>query len=296
MVLCRQCGSGKLIHRGALPKGRRFAGQALVPELPGGVLYECAECSLAFRHPTLSKAEYLRLYQKADDNIWDPDQSRTDLRLVRETILREYRRGRVLDVGCYTGGLLASLDAGFDKFGIEPSASAAAAAERNGVKVLGAEMKDLRNQTFDVICAVDVIEHVEDPLRMLAEMAGALRPGGAILVSTGDYSARAWALCGASYWYCAFPEHVSFLSPEWARKAAASLELRVEVDRFPYRTLSSRERIRAVAETTVNAARASADALSKAIFPDSRPLSPRFSIGTPGLFVDHFLALFKSRG
>ncbi|HSQ02692.1 MAG TPA: hypothetical protein VLN59_01580, partial [Burkholderiales bacterium] len=42
-----------------------------------------------------------------------------------------------------------------------------------------------------------------------------------------------WKLMGNHYWYCAIPEHISFLSERWFRHAATSLDLRlVELTRY----------------------------------------------------------------
>jgi SAM-dependent methyltransferase len=43
---------------------------------------------------------------------------------------------------------------------------------------------DLPDDSFDVVCSFETIEHLPDPERYLAEMARVLRPGGTYLVST----------------------------------------------------------------------------------------------------------------
>jgi SAM-dependent methyltransferase len=88
---------------------------------------------------------------------------------------------------------------------------------------------------FDVITAFDVIEHVEEPVRFLGILADKLKPGGDIIISTGNTSAKAWRFLGSRYWYCWYPEHIVFINPAWATGAADKLGLSlIEAAAFSY--------------------------------------------------------------
>src|SRR5918911_194759 len=50
---------------------------------------------------------------------------------------------------------------------------------------------------FDAVFMIDVIEHLADPVRTLAEVARVLRPGGTLCLVTPDASAVAARLAGA---------------------------------------------------------------------------------------------------
>jgi methionine biosynthesis protein MetW len=95
--------------------------------------------------------------------------------------------GRVLDVGCGSGGLLARLagSAGW-RAGVElsPLAAAAAAAVADEVVNAGAGGPlPFPPASFDVVVCADVLEHLADPAAALAGAAGLCRPGGAVVVS-----------------------------------------------------------------------------------------------------------------
>lgn len=47
-----------------------------------------------------------------------------------------------------------------------------------------------RDDTFDVVLAKDVIEHVDDAVAALAELHRVLRPGGLLLISTVHFTSR----------------------------------------------------------------------------------------------------------
>lgn len=51
---------------------------------------------------------------------------------------------------------------------------------------------DLPDDSFDVVHAHQVLQHVGDPVRALGEMARVCRPDGVIAVRDSDYSAFAW--------------------------------------------------------------------------------------------------------
>lgn len=274
-----------------MPAARVFAGQALDPPWPGGSLYRCRRCMLGFRHPVREDAEYERLYESATEAVWTTAGLRSDQRLVADCIARCAEAGRVLDVGCYDGSLLASLDERWHKFGVEASRAAAERARRRGITIVAARIGDLPTlgERFDVVCAVDVIEHLTAPSQFVAHLAGLLRPGGSLILSTGTLDAAAWQAAGGQYWYGSFPEHLSFISPAWAQGVATELGLRVvELQRFAYGSLGGarrlRERLRFQRKLVQSRL---ARLLPRQLAPD-RIAQPR-SIGLPGLFEDHVL-------
>lgn len=95
--------------------------------------------------------------------------------------------GRVLDVGCGSGVLLAHL-AGYAGYraGLELSATAAAAAALVADEVANVAVGDPLSfppATFDVVVCADILEHLPDPAAGLAFAARYCRPGGAIVIS-----------------------------------------------------------------------------------------------------------------
>jgi methionine biosynthesis protein MetW len=96
--------------------------------------------------------------------------------------------GRVLDVGCASGGLLALLRTRAGHLaGLELSASAATAAAQVADHVVQGALEDpdlpFAAASFDLVVLADVLEHLADPAAGLARAVGWCRPGGAILVS-----------------------------------------------------------------------------------------------------------------
>lgn len=118
---------------------------------------------------------------------------------------------RVLDLGCGAGLAAEALArAGFDVTGVDASGEAIGAAEAHAAgcglalrySVGSAEALVEDAQVFDAVCALEVIEHVEDPAAFMALLARLTRPeGGTVFVSTLNRTMRSLAVAkiGAEY-------------------------------------------------------------------------------------------------
>ena len=94
--------------------------------------------------------------------------------------------GRVLDVGCGTGRLLASLPQEFEPTGADVSQAMLDKAQGQGVAVVKASGHSLpfADDSFDVVTTFAVLHHLIEPDRvraMLKEMARVVKPSGAVV-------------------------------------------------------------------------------------------------------------------
>ncbi len=127
---------------------------------------------------------------------------------------------RWFDFGCGNGGLVRYVleHTGAQACGFEEGSIAAAAREL-GIPVLAAEALGEQPADFDVVTAIEVMEHTLDPLAELRKIRELLRPGGLLLLTTGNAAPFASDLLRWSY---IVPEiHVSFFEPDTLRRAFA---------------------------------------------------------------------------
>ena len=95
------------------------------------------------------------------------------------------RRPRILDVGCGTGANLVMLSKYGDAEGVDVSEDALAFCRERGldkVKLGAGEELPYDDATFDLVTALDVVEHMDDDLAGLKEMRRVLRRGGRVLL------------------------------------------------------------------------------------------------------------------
>ena len=95
------------------------------------------------------------------------------------------RRPRILDVGCGTGANLKTLSEFGDAEGVDVSPDAIEFCRERGltnVKLGAAEELPYESGTFDLVTALDVVEHLDDDVGGLREMRRVLRPGGHALI------------------------------------------------------------------------------------------------------------------
>jgi SAM-dependent methyltransferase len=95
------------------------------------------------------------------------------------------RRARILDVGCGTGANLVRLSEFGDAEGVDISPDALSFCRERGlnkVKLGAAEELPYEDGEFDLVTALDVVEHLDDDVAGLREMRRVLRPGGRVLL------------------------------------------------------------------------------------------------------------------
>jgi SAM-dependent methyltransferase len=178
------------------------------------------------------------LYQEAA--YWDSEvagRGYDEYLEVRANWLRTFRRrlreiaphaasGRVLDVGCGPGFFVeAAREAGWDAWGIDPSAYAVGLARRSlgdrvSLGVVGASGHP--PASFDLVTAFDAFEHVYEPDRFLGEAHALLRPGGVLAITTPDVTSFLARLSGRGWVSFKIPQHVYYWSPPTIRQVLAS--------------------------------------------------------------------------
>jgi SAM-dependent methyltransferase len=136
---------------------------------------------------------------------------------------------KILDFGGGVGGFVRYLnergcDAELHEVGYGQSFAAS-----HGVKVRPS-LDDVVEH-YDVVVAIEVLEHIKDPHAALDVIHRVLKPGGLLLFTTGNLARHRGNI--ATWFYARHPEvHISFYTPDAFRRIAARHGLRPIPVRF----------------------------------------------------------------
>ena len=187
-------------------------------------LYKCKECGFIFAEDK-EITELTSLYERLSDPEYEKTQKMRALQMrLLLDLAKTVHPGAVslLDIGAGSGLLVAEAKRlGFDAVGVEPSRRLVEMAQKvNEVKIFPGAFPHplLTGQLFDLIFVVDVIEHVSNPVELLRYCAGALRPGGVIVVVTPDVGSLSARIFGQRWWHFRLA-HVGYFSRSTLNKA-----------------------------------------------------------------------------
>ena len=135
-------------------------------------------------------------------------------REVRLIMSLGYKSGNILDIGCNAGHFLDSCGPDFIKYGIELADGPAkiAAAKGIDVKTEPIENCSFNGLQFDVITMYALIEHLQEPNKVIESVTQLLRPGGLFVVMTGDVKSRKAKVLGQNWHMYIPPLHTHFFS------------------------------------------------------------------------------------
>ena len=138
---------------------------------------------------------------------------------------------RWLDFGCGAGFLLERLvERNVDALGFDDAEPALRRCAQKGLPVSARHGVEVQRGTFDVVSAVEVIEHVPDPRGFLRYLTSFLRIGGLLYVQTGNWN-MVRRLPGTPY---LMPEgHIHYFTPPVMRRLFKDVGL-VEAETFSH--------------------------------------------------------------
>ncbi len=179
-------------------------------------------------HDTSIDRDEVERFAALADRWWDPSGpmrplhrlNPTRLTWIRDEICRHWSRDAttsrplrdlsVVDIGCGAGLVCEPLARlGANVTGIDPAAANIGIARDHAhagdldIAYRSAEAADLvaKGEAYDVVLALEVVEHVADVPAFVATCAGLVRPGGLMIASTINRTPKAFllAIVGAEY-------------------------------------------------------------------------------------------------
>ncbi len=215
-VSCEICGASATVWRAKL----RFT------------YHRCAACNYAFISPDVARMVNTHSIYDADyfsgggagykDYLRESTLLREHGRRYGALLARYQRPGAILDCGAAAGFLLRGyVDTGWTGCGLEPNAKMAKyGREGLGVDVRQGRLEELGDvKRFEAISLVQVVAHITELDKALANIARALKFGGVVLVETWNVASITARLFGSAWHEWSPPSVLRIFSPQALARA-----------------------------------------------------------------------------
>lgn len=193
---------------------------------------ECIKCGLVFVNPRLTQNEINHLYdenyfrgkgfdrsieykKEFEEKSGKIDLTDWDISTIRELLQTNSEMPKLLDAGCGMGLFLwKAKQKGFDVEGLELSSYASEFVKSKGIGVQNKSIYEakLTPNSYDAIVMKEVIEHLPDPMKALQINHKALKPGGVLFITTGNYNCPERKLRGKDWFYFMPAGHIYIFS------------------------------------------------------------------------------------
>ncbi|MDP3996370.1 MAG: methyltransferase domain-containing protein [bacterium] len=137
------------------------------------------------------REKFYKTYFKIEKEHWLMKVRRRVVFDVLHNVLEKNKESKILDFGCGSGILVEELSSeGYKAFGVDVSREAIRFGNSEGIKnikVMASDKIDFPDNVFDVVTALDVLEHLENEKLSMKEIERVLKPGGVLIVMVPAY-------------------------------------------------------------------------------------------------------------
>jgi len=185
----------------------------------GCVLWFCKPCELYQYGPLPDEKSYQGEYHTGYSKSFQRKVRSALVRLsyVRKHLPKRKETLRMLDVGCSIGASVKAGEIlGWNSAGVDVSKKAVKECESRGLHCyeIHGDHLPFQEETFDLLTAWHVIEHVPSVQKTLKEWHRVLRKGGIVALATPDASSPKVRKLGKDYPKFWAPEHIYTFTPK----------------------------------------------------------------------------------
>jgi len=171
---------------------------SIIAHGPTVQIIKCSQCGLMRQgKKILNKNKYVFDFDGGAEHIKEQVKEKEDVQIkdhltILNTINKQFpNKGKLLEIGCSTGKLLNEIRTdGWQVSGVEPQEwSCEIAREKYNLDVINSTIDDagIKENTFDVILLIHVIEHLISPYESIKFIQNLLTPGGILVIETPRY-------------------------------------------------------------------------------------------------------------
>jgi len=181
-------------------------------------LCQCNSCNFIFSRKIPSDKDLKRYY--SDDYDRTRYFSHITYQRYKELLLSfesSRKTNKILDIGCGYGFFLTvAKELGWEVYGTELSNKAAEHCIKNGISM---HLGDLDTNTFsehefDVIVAIELIEHINTPKAFAEQTHRLLRKGGKLYITTPNFNSILRYRLKEKSDIIEFPNHLTYFTPK----------------------------------------------------------------------------------
>jgi 2-polyprenyl-3-methyl-5-hydroxy-6-metoxy-1,4-benzoquinol methylase len=188
-------------------------------------LVRCSRCGFNFSLLIPSAEDYERVYGAYNYEAEDAARSAINIeneRALVERLMPYKKSGKVLDIAAGAGRFLVHFrDRGFEPYATEFSEPMCQYLEQRGITTFrgGLFPQGAPEGAFDVLVFTEIIEHINNPREVLAEIHRLLRPGGCLYLTTPNFDSLERRIIGPSWGMLMWPEHITYWTPKHLHRA-----------------------------------------------------------------------------
>tara|TARA_B100002019_G_scaffold293023_1_gene318317 strand:- start:1073 stop:1966 length:894 start_codon:yes stop_codon:yes gene_type:complete len=199
---------------------------------------QCKDCEHVYASPIFLGIE--GSYQETEDPIYLRNSSyrKKAYEIICKMIKKKFpNKEKLLDFGCATGDFLEVAKNHFPSSeGVEISKFYYDIASKKGLNVhLGStEVLKLQKKKYDIVTLWGVIEHLQNPAKIIREIREIISEGGVLILWTGDYNSIYSKILKKNWWYV-IGQHIQLFSHESLVKLfSKNGYLHLEKKYYPY--------------------------------------------------------------
>lgn len=176
---------------------------------------KCLKCSFIFAYRIPTETELNNTYNPnyGMHTYFSPITRKRYNELLKE--FEKFRKtGKILDYGCGKGLFLEeAINNGWKAYGTEYNEITQKKCIEKGIKIIGhQEISIVLKNEFDIICCMEVIEHLYNPLELTNKLSFYLRHGGLLYITTPNFNCISRRIQTNKWTVLAYPEHLSMFT------------------------------------------------------------------------------------
>jgi 2-polyprenyl-3-methyl-5-hydroxy-6-metoxy-1,4-benzoquinol methylase len=189
-------------------------------------LTKCQRCSFIFSKRIPSETE-LNEYYSSNYDVTRYFSSITEKRYneLLDQFEAQRKTNKILDIGAGYGFFLeVAKKRGWEVYGSEITDEAIEHCEKKGITMFKGPVSDIdfEKESFDIVVCIEVLEHLNTPLKFTKKVSELLRTDGYLYLTTPNFNSVLRYRLKEQYNVIEYPNHLCYYTPQTLNKLFTS--------------------------------------------------------------------------